>query len=107
LVRDIYARSSPLELTRWGDWWLGFQRDELVTIQLFATNGLERARQLIDQHPGHHLKVISSNRPTAKYLIVQGLFASETEAEAAYRDLPQSLKPAGTKPVFKTIAALR
>lgn len=107
LVRDIYLRTDRDDLARWGDWWLSFQQDEHLTIQLHAVNKLEEARHLIDRNPLLSFKVISSNQSSTGYLILFGLYDSEAAAINAYKSLPDRLKNNGENLIIKSIRELR
>ncbi|MEN8179985.1 MAG: SUMF1/EgtB/PvdO family nonheme iron enzyme [Pseudomonadota bacterium] len=107
LVRDIYLRQDQENLARWGDWWLSFQQDEHLTIQLFTMSNLDQAQRLIDKHPRHSLKVISSNQPTTRYLILFGLYDSKSDAITATQSLPNTLKNAESDFRIRSIRELR
>ncbi|MDJ0808325.1 MAG: SUMF1/EgtB/PvdO family nonheme iron enzyme [Gammaproteobacteria bacterium] len=107
LVRDIYLSPTRTNLTRWGDWWLGFQQDTHFTLQLLATSDPAQIQHLLEKYPDHFLKVISSPQSAHTYLLLHGLYDSMADAQAADQNLPETLKHEVTGSVVKPISELR
>lgn len=107
LVRDVYLKGNQEDLSAWGDWWLHFQQDNHLTIQLLTTRDPLQTQRLIDKHPSHALKVVRSKQNPTSYRVLYGLYVSESAAVNAYQHLPKSLKNTGSDLLIKSIRELR
>jgi septal ring-binding cell division protein DamX len=87
--------------------WVGAQRDDQFTIELFTVDGrASAAEQLVLDYPELDLKI----RPTpsaSTFHILYGVFESREQAEAAFEALPVAITRQARGPVVKSFAELR
>ena len=87
--------------------WLGAQRRDQFTLQLFAMNADDSVQKLLEKHPNLNLEVHYSNHPLSRFRILYGAYESPEEALQAFQRLPSNLTTGSGNPVVKSFAELQ
>ena len=87
--------------------WLGAQRRDQFTLQLFAMNADDSVEQLLKKHSDLSLEVHYSNHPLSRFRILYGSYESPEEALQAFQQLPNNLTAGSGNPVVKSFAELQ
>jgi septal ring-binding cell division protein DamX len=89
-----------------GDW-IGTLNAEQYTLQLFATDNSNNARQLILKYPALNLSLLDTRENRSRYRVLYGTFDSEASARKAVSGLPRQLVRDAGDPLVKSVGELQ